>query len=74
MACEAAAVVWGESCFDERTNGVRPEGALLATAASAAEALTRGPRLVGGGRMRGPSVVTLVLYGVFGGAGAWLKP
>jgi hypothetical protein len=48
--------------------------ALLATVASAAEALTGGPRLVGGCRMRGPSVVLLVLDGVVGGEGAWLTP
>jgi hypothetical protein len=48
--------------------------ALLATAASVAEALTGGLRLVDGCRMRGPSVFTLVIDGVVEGEGAWLTP
>jgi hypothetical protein len=72
--------VGGESHVDEHAVGVRPEGsetvgyALLAAAASAAGALTGEPRLVGGCRMRGPSVVSLVLDRVVGGEGAWLTP
>jgi hypothetical protein len=44
----------------------------LATAASAMEGLTAGPRLVAGCRMRGLSVVSLVLDGIVEGEGAWL--
>jgi hypothetical protein len=70
--------VGGESPFDEHAVGVKPKGAgsvgyaLLATAAAAAEALTGGPRWLGCGRMKGPSVASLVLGGVVGGAGALL--
>jgi hypothetical protein len=67
--------VGGESCFDKHAVSVRPEGAesvgfaLLTMVASSARALTRGPRLLGGVRMRVPSFFLLYLGRDFRGTG-----